>query len=278
MRAIAETARARRYLLGEASEEECAVLEQEYFQRPETLERIASAEDDLIEDYLAGELTAADRDRFERGYLSAPEHRVRVETMRRLIEQSARASLASPRKMRAAWSARITRSGPWLALAASILIVASVVWMFLQFGGRTAEVAGNGAPQTAPAVTPGTATGAAPAAPRVFALAVSPVAVRGGSETPAAVIPSGTDLVGIRLESDGEPRNLTARRASIRTVGGREAWQGPAASESSPGTVARIDVPAAAIPADDYLITLFGTDPRGVEAEWAQYFLRVRDK
>ena len=76
MRAISETARARRYLLGEASEEECASLEQEYFERQEALERIEAAEDDLIEDYLAGQLTAADRDRFERGYLSSPQHRV----------------------------------------------------------------------------------------------------------------------------------------------------------------------------------------------------------
>ena len=281
MRAISETARARRYLLGEASEEESASLEQEYFERQEALERIEAAEDDLIEDYLAGQLTAADRERFERGYLSAPAHRVRVETVRRLIEQGSRASLASPRKRPATWATRITRSGPWLALAASILIVASVaLWMFLPFEGRPTEVAGPPASQPAPTVTQGSGGNASSIAPRVFALAVSPVAVRSGSDTPAVVIPPGTDVVGIRLESDGENRNLTARRASIRTVGGRDAWQGPvaAATESSPGTVARIDVPAAVIPAEDYLITLFGTDERGVEREWAQYFLRVRDR
>lgn len=281
MRAISETARARRYLLGEASEEECASLEQEYFERQEALERIEAAEDDLIEDYLAGQLAAAERDRFERGYLSSPEHRVRVETVRRLIEQGSRASLASPQKRPAAWSTRITRNGPWLALAASILVVASVaLWMFLPFGARPAEVAGNPASQPPPPVTAGSGTNTPSSAPVVFALAVSPVAVRGGSDTPAVVIPAVTDVVGIRLESDGENRNLTASRASIRTVSGRDAWQGAVAvaAESSPGTVARIDVPAAAIPAEDYLITLFGTDQRGVETEWAQYFLRVRDR
>jgi hypothetical protein len=280
MTAISESARARRYLLGEASEEECAVLEQEYFERQEVLDRIAAAEDELIEDYLAGQLTTADRARFERSYLSAPQHRVRVETVRRLIEQGARASMVGPQRMPAAWPKRIMRSGPWLALAASILVVASVAFWMLPFGGPPADVARNRTTQPAPAPPPERATPAPSTIPSVFALAVSPVAVRGASDSPAAVIPAGTDLVAIRLQRDGENRNITARRASIHTVGGREAWQGPvaAAPEALPGVAASIEVPAAAIPADDYLITLFGSDQRGVETEWAQYFLRVRDR
>jgi len=91
------------------------------------------------------------------------------------------------------------------------------------------------------------------------------------------VVPAGTDTLSIRLESDPDHRPLTARRASIRTIGEREVWQGPAATEGNPpGVIARVDVPAAAVPPDDYLVALFGTDRAGVERELAQYFLRVR--
>jgi hypothetical protein len=42
--------------------------------------------------------------------------------------------------------------------------------------------------------------------------------------------------------------------------------------------VARIDVPAASLPADDYLITLYGADETGTEHEWNQYFVRLRGR
>jgi hypothetical protein len=109
-------------------------------------------------------------------------------------------------------------------------------------------------------------------------LTLSPVGVRGGTESPPAAIPAGTDVVVLRLEGDAESRKLTARRASIRTVEGRDAWQGAVTSDNNPppGTVARLDVPAANLPADDYVITLYGTNQAGAEMAWAQYFLRVR--
>lgn len=280
MTAMPEAARARRYLLGLVSDDESAALEQEYFERPDALDRIAAAEDDLIEDYLAGELSASDRDRFEGAYLSAPQHRVRVETVRRLMTRASRSAPAAPQKILAFLPRRFTGYGTWLALAASILVVASIaLWVFAPFGGRPADVAGNRTPEAQVAPAPGTPA-AAPSAARILALALSPVAVRGASESPAAAIPANAEVVAINLESDGDNRNLTARRASIRTVGGRDVWQGAVASTSGlpPGAVARVEVPAATLAPDDYVITLFGADRAGREVEWTQYFLRVRGR
>jgi len=42
--------------------------------------------------------------------------------------------------------------------------------------------------------------------------------------------------------------------------------------------VARAEVPARTLATDDYVVTLFGADPTGREVEWAQYFLRVRER
>lgn len=269
MTASFESARARRYLLGDVNSEESATLEQEFFDHPDVLDRVAAAEDDLIEDYLGNHLSALDRVRFERSYLAAEHHRVRVETIRRLM---ARAAPASRR--------RVTGYAPWLALAASLLIVGSVVWWeFSPFGRRSADVAG-GAPQPAPVVAREENRRQPAAPPRVFALTVSPVTVRSGSDSPIVVIPAGTDLVALRLETDGEPRSFTPRRAVVRLVSGGDIWQGPVAADAdrSPGVVARVDVPAANLPADDYLLTLYGTDSTLKEVEWTQYFLRVRSR
>ena len=59
-----EAARARRYLLRDASEEESLAIEREYFEDERGQEAIAAAEDDLIEDYLDDALAADERARF----------------------------------------------------------------------------------------------------------------------------------------------------------------------------------------------------------------------
>ena len=279
MTAVSEAARARRYLLGQASDEESATLEQEYFEHPDALDRMAAHEDDLIEDYLGGQLPAAERERFERAYLSTPQHHVRVETVRRLMALAARSAPAAPRKI-LPFSPRRLMGSAWLALAASMLVVASLaMWLFSPAGSRPASVAGNA--NQPPATTgSGSAAPAPQTSPRVFSLVISPVAVRGAAESAAASIPAGTDLVAIDLEADVDNRNLTPRRASIRTVGGRDVWQGPvtAAAAPRPGIVGRIEVAPATLAPDDYVVTLVGADASGREMDMSQYFLRVRGR
>jgi hypothetical protein len=278
MTADIESVRARRYLLGNTNDEETAVIEQEYFENDDAVDRIAAAEDDLIEDYLAGQLTPADRDRFERGYLSVPAHRIRVETIRRLMTTAARGSAQGGGGLA---PKRTIRYIPWLALAASLLIVASAAfWMLSPFGRPHAPSAANrAAPATPSGIAPREQTpGTTPNAPRVFAVTISPVAVRSAAESASIVVPAATDVVALRLESEGDGRQFVARRVSIRTVTGTEVWQGPVVPDGdrTPGVVGRVNVPAASLPADDYMVTLYGADRRGVEREWTQYFLRLR--
>jgi hypothetical protein len=268
MTASTESVRARRYLLGDVNSDESAALEQEFFEHPDTVDRISAVEEDLIEDYLGNQLTAADRDRFERWYLSAEHHRVRVDTIRRLMAKAAPASRRP-----------LTGYRPWLALAASLLIVGSLVfWEFSPVGRKSTEVA-SGAPSPAPAVA--RPEGSQPAAgPRIFAVTVSPMTIRGGSDSAGIVIPTRTEVVALRLESDGEPRSLTPRRAVVRLVSGGDVWQGPATADAdrSAGILARVEVPSVNLAANDYLLTLYGTDATGKEVEWTQYFLRVRGR
>jgi hypothetical protein len=277
MTARTELARARRYLLGEASEEECAVIEQEYLEQEEALDRMAAAEEDLIEDYLSGRLASPDRIRFERTYLAAPNHRVRVEAIRRLTARAADSRSVNPETRTFLSWMRVRHHGPWLALAASALLVTSIaLWRFATTGPAV-DVAETSPTSSVPASREEPSPQPEPAV-RTFAVTLSSVGVRGDTGSTGVVIPPGTDVVIVRFEPEVDGPALDATRASIQTVGGDELWQGSVTGEGDPprGTVARIDLPAARVPADDYLVTLYGRDRSGVEREWARYFLRVR--
>lgn len=291
MMATQETDRARRYLLGLLSEQEQAAIEKEYLVDQDAADRVAAAEDELIEDHLAGRLSGRERDRFEQGYLSTPHHRVRVETVRRLL---ARANTAAPAAAPAAssqppttatvveFSRRERRGQTWftqwmpkLALAASLIILAATAWLFVsRRTGDSPEHASRPTAQpsgVAPESTPRSAS-------TLLALRLSPVAVRGAADNPSVTIPLGTDQLSLRLESDGGGLRLSPTRVSIQTVIGTEIWQGTVARtpDLPSGTAAQVDVPATSLTTDDYIVTLYGTDRSNAEQEWMQYFLRVR--
>jgi hypothetical protein len=170
-----------------------------------------------------------------------------------------------------------------MALAAAlVLFAAGSLWVFTSSRGEREAVVERSAPtvSTSPSSSapglPGQPPTSAPAALTVFAVSISPVAVRSAAEAPAVILPAGADIVALSLE--GEPGGRAGGRGSIRTVSGDEIWQGPATvtGDLPAGVIARIDVPAARLPADDYVVTLFGTDGAGAERELSRYFLRVR--
>src|SRR5688572_27348661 len=114
----AETGDLRRYLLGDLAEDASAAIEEEYFAREEMLERVWAAEYDLVDDYLADRLTPKERSQFERHYLSAPNHRVRVAVAREL---RAAAPVRAFSYWPVAWKAA--------AIAALVLLAVGGVWM-----------------------------------------------------------------------------------------------------------------------------------------------------
>ena len=246
-----EDTRARRYLLGQSSDEESSALEREYFADERALDRIAGAEDALIEAHLAGTLSAGERERFERHYLASPEHRARVEVVRRLS--------ATPRR---AWYG----SAALLATAAAlVLAVGAAVWL----------AAPQAPPQivTAPPAPVAPAT-PAPPAPRVFAIALPPYTMRGGTASPPAVIPTDVDVVALQLPRGSVAASDKGAEVRIQTVSGAEVWRGPVVLTADPsGPVqAHADVPAARLPSDDYVVVVRTAGPSDRE----MYALRIR--
>src|SRR5262245_52027211 len=81
-----------RYLLGVATEQEKTALEETLFKDPAALEEISAVEDELIDDYLSGELATDERSQFERAYFASPQRRERVEFARTLRKRLAKES------------------------------------------------------------------------------------------------------------------------------------------------------------------------------------------
>ncbi|MEW5975592.1 MAG: hypothetical protein AB1898_07280 [Acidobacteriota bacterium] len=64
-----------RYLLGQCSEEEKSQLEERFFSSDEVFEDLCATEQELIDQYLRGELEPTQRHHFEKSYGSAPRQR-----------------------------------------------------------------------------------------------------------------------------------------------------------------------------------------------------------
>jgi hypothetical protein len=75
-----------RYLLDDLPEDARAALEDSFLGDEELFAQIADAENDLVDDYVAGHLNAKNRALFETNYLALPENREKVAAAKLLLE------------------------------------------------------------------------------------------------------------------------------------------------------------------------------------------------
>ena len=111
-----------RYLLGTLSEEERAKLEERYFADDKDFEEIEIAEEELIDRYVRGELTAAERTEFQQTVVRSPRLMERVE-FAKLFADRLRPAPAVTTVKRRWWERFSTGSGPQLSLAFSAALV-----------------------------------------------------------------------------------------------------------------------------------------------------------
>jgi len=251
-----DLARARRYLLGELSDDEQSSIEREYVASETSLDRISAAEDGLIEEYLDGTLDGSERTAFERRYLESPTRRLRVDTIRHLRG----AARARGRTHQVLYG--------WFATAAAIVILAGLgMWWTAR---RTASPWQTATRSTARPEPPAPSRPPASSQLHVVAFALSPIATRSETAAEPLIVPPGTDAVALELQvqADAPPA-----RVVVSTVSGDRSWAGTAVTAER-GKV-RVSVPAAQLPPDDYIVTLYARQGRA-ELEQHRYFLRVR--
>ena len=265
--ADADRRRLRAYLLGMAGEDDQTAIEERYFSDGQALEALEAEEEALIEDYLADALPPDERKRFVCVYLEHPERRRHVEVIRGLMNAAqGRPTAASPGRRRAIYA-----YAP-LAAAAAIILILAGLWV-RNDDPPASEVVAEAPPvetEAPPVPTP------VPSPPRIVAISLLPVAVR-GPDAPDSVVQVGNADV-IALELQGElAADLVSPRVVISAVGGTEVWSG-AARPMSEGRVVTMhaEVPALRLPPEDYFVTLLARDADGDEQERARYVLRVR--
>lgn len=127
MRLLQEEQLLTRYLLGELPAEEVAELEERLCREGEQFERMLAHGDDLIDDYLAGRLSASQRRSFERHFLNLPGQRERFEMARALqaVFAAEREAQPSPAEQHAERQAEAT-------IAARVQPEPSLRWRWLR--------------------------------------------------------------------------------------------------------------------------------------------------
>lgn len=120
---------AKRYLLGTLSEEERDRLEQQYFSDTAEFEEIEITEDDLVDQYVRGELSSADRSLFQKVLSGSPQLSERVEFAQILRDKTSAVAALPVREPET-----ISKTGGWrrffwpekptgLAVAFAVLLV-----------------------------------------------------------------------------------------------------------------------------------------------------------
>ena len=205
-----------RYLLGELSPDEQAGLEALYFGDAELLDRIDAAEDDLIDDYVRGGLSPAQRLRFESHFLNE-KRRERV----RMAEA-----------LRKALQPRVSKRSAWaLPLAASLFGAAllAIVWLLVQnrrlherIETLQAEIARK--PVTPPITVTAPVTVKQPPAPLpVAAIVLAPGLTRDGGAIATLAVERQTRMV--RIEARLETR-APRYKATLQRAGESPTWTG----------------------------------------------------
>ncbi len=255
------------YLLGTLPEPAMQALEESYFKDDAMFEQIEQAEHALIDEYLEKRLSEADRDQFERHFLTAPARAKRVAIASALRETATSAMLRERR------TAVLPSTRVWLAIAASI-ILATALWFVM---------ARLSPPQPSPQAGPPPQAQPSPPLPEppsserevpIVALVLSPVSTR-GAESPAEIRASGPTRVEIDLLGLGTP---AGGRVEIRSVDAGVVWTGEARAASpasARGAVAHVTVPMDRLPPGDYILTLWPSSPSRGAVPVGTYYFRV---
>jgi hypothetical protein len=242
----------REFLLGKVNDEERGRIEDLFLIDPQAKERVLGVEQDLIEDYLEGTLTTADRERFVSRYAQTPEQRRRLRILKSIKDWAlAEAAASVPAKTSGFWERFRPAFFIPIAATAIIVIVVGAVWLSRRMEHSAIEK------ELAQLNTPANlrkgpvAFGLSP----VAALVLSPVTVRGG-ESPAFLNTSAFENeVVLRLlwiQKERYPRY----QATIRRVDESQLFTVRNLEPESDGSAIHLKLPTHVLTRGTYLINL----------------------
>jgi len=289
-----------KYLLGSLSEEEQVQVEDRAFMDAGYLVAVETAEADLIDAYVRGQLPPQDRRRFEARFFLSSQRRSKVEFARALAQIAAETKVTVARP--SAWQAFVETLRAWrpamqlAAGAAMLLLAAGVGWLAVENGAERSRVAALESQQRAAEsreaalrqqLAQEQARGAnppetqKPAAggerkPLLAALVFLPNLSRAaGTAQQLTLTPDATMA---HLEIQLEARDEFPRfRAELHTRGGEDILTRAnlTRQRTAAGYSVAFDVPASALPGGDYELALKGV-AGDQTTDIGYYYFRVR--
>jgi anti-sigma factor RsiW len=277
------------YLLGNLSPEEQARIEDRTFADPDYLATLQAVEVDLIDAYVNGELSPADRRGFERQFLVSPERRKKVAFARDLahVAAEAKAVEASPALRVSAWQSFLRAVRGWnpaLQFAAGLAVVillAGVSWLTVENVTMRSRIAGmetqsrelqsrteelrrqldleQARSGTLAAQVQQQGTAARGPVSAAASLVLLPGLSRAESRRDQLVLSPTTGIAHIEVQLEARD-DYPRFRAELRTLSGVEVVTLGSLSrrQVSGGYAVSFDVPASALASDQYELTLKG--------------------
>lgn len=265
----------RRYLLGELNEDDREQLERRLITDRDYNEEVLMVEEELLEDYVSGTLSAPDRDLFEKNYLSAPRQKEKLRVARALDKYAAQTVAPTPKLVSTrSWLQRLIQtlrlhSGLMqLSWAVLVLVVLAGTWLIVRNRGgenaMQAELRQLNGPESR--VLAGTTVSPA---------LLSPVSLRESGRSPAVTITNQTEVVQLQIPyATGEGSTY---RATLKDSNGREVAEVPDIRSRRVGNASLIvlQIPVRLFERGDYVVTITETDSAGRSREVGDYSFRV---
>ncbi len=274
-----------RYLLGDVTSPEQERVEEAYVSEGEAFHELLAAEEDLIDAYVAGSLSAADRLRFEQHFLASPARRERVAFARDLARLEPRHVVApAAPSHRPAWLPVAAVLAPMLLAGAWLLGRMSTLDERVRQAGAEREAAlergqaserrASELEQRVAGLVEDLARARAGEAAAVAAWVLAPGLER-GSAAPAFPLSPTTEWVRLRLVLEDDPHPLY--EVSVETADGQMVARSSRLRSRAGvgGRAVEVMVPAASLKTGTYVVSVKGTSERGASEGVANYHLRV---
>jgi hypothetical protein len=295
-----------KYLLGRLSEEEQVRVEDRAFADRDYMSALDAVEADLIDSYVSGELSEADRRAFQSRFLVSPQRRGKVEFAQALARATEEAAPLPSHvsKSRTSWQAFWNPLRAWtpamqfVGAAGAVICVAGGTWLAIEnvsmrsrlstmdavrrdLEGRSQtlrqELSQAQARANAPALNQNTAPSTASRSPLIASLILIAGPTRAESRTEQLQLSRETQIAHIEIQL--EPRDdYPSFRTEVRTRGGKEvlSFGGLLRRKTGDAQSVSMDVPASALPTGDYEIALKGLRAGDAPQDVGYYYFRVQ--
>jgi hypothetical protein len=274
-----------RYLLGDVSDEEQNRLEEYYFVDDSVFAQLLAFEDELIDDYVRGELSVPQRKRFELYFVNSPERRQKLAFAESFTRYLSNAPPADRAKKRETWQQRITdllsssgATARWAFAAVFAGILVGGAWLVRENWRLRVELRQMQAEQTdlrqrekrlsaqldqltileRESTQSTEVTQSRPPSLPVVALTLFPGALRSNAEQKKLIIPPGPHVVHLQL--DLESQSYESYLATLETAEGSRIWskEGLKTMPESGRRTLVLELPSSLLGNKDYILKLRG--------------------